>query len=190
MEKEEALVALVKLTNENLGYVPTTPSEFNELSRRIQSKTGRGLSLSSIKRIWGYVSYTAFPTVTTLNTLSQFNDFNDWETFLNFGKPDNGEDSDFMNGSAVKADDLKEGDYLLLEWGSGKGCEIECIGSRRFRVVASSNIKLQPGDEFTLHTLCIGHPVFVSDIERGEERIPAYVGAKKGGLISWRLKEK
>ena len=66
MEKNNALEALVDITNNNLGYVPSTPTEFNELSRLIQQKTGRSLSLSSIKRIWGYVKYEGFPSVTTL----------------------------------------------------------------------------------------------------------------------------
>lgn len=77
MEKNNALEALVDITNNNLGYVPSTPTEFNELSRLIQQKTGRSLSLSSIKRIWGYVKYEGFPSVTTLNILAQYNEFKD-----------------------------------------------------------------------------------------------------------------
>ena len=82
MEKNNALEALVDITNNNLGYVPSTPTEFNELSRLIQQKTGRSLSLSSIKRIWGYVKYEGFPSVTTLNILAQYNEFKDWESFM------------------------------------------------------------------------------------------------------------
>ena len=82
MKKNLALEALVDITNSNLGYIPSTPAEFNELSRMIQQKTGRSISLSSIKRIWGYVRYEGFPSVTTLNTLAMYNEFKDWETFL------------------------------------------------------------------------------------------------------------
>lgn len=81
MEKNIALEALVEITNNNLGFVPSTPTEFNDLSRLIHKKTGRSLSLSSIKRIWGYVRYEGFPSLTTLNTLAQYNGFKDWETF-------------------------------------------------------------------------------------------------------------
>ncbi len=54
----------------------------------------------------------------------------------------------------------------------------------RFRVNGSQNIKLEVGDTFTLHTIIQGLPLYISDIERGDERLPAYIGAKKGGISS------
>lgn len=84
----------------------------------------------------------------------------------------------------MNADSLKCGDMLVLTWGVDKSCEIECISHMRFRVNSSQNIKLLVGDKFTLHTLCIGHPIYVCDIERGDIRVPAYIGAKKGGITS------
>ena len=73
MEKNDALEALVRITNERLGYEPTTPSEFNDLLLRIQKTTGDSLSLSSIKRLWGYVKYNGDFSQTTLNILARFN---------------------------------------------------------------------------------------------------------------------
>ena len=70
------------------------------------------------------------------------------------------------------------------KWGSGKSCEIECVAHMRFRVNNSKSIKLQPGDTFTLHAVCMSHPLYVSDIERGDMCIPAYIGAKRGGVTS------
>ncbi len=189
MEKNLALEALVELTNNNFGYVPSTPAEFNELSRLIQKKTGRPLSVATIKRIWGYVSYKGFPSVTTLNILAKYNEYSDWESFFNKSKSAGLEDSGFMEESMINSDELNPGDRLLLHWGKEKSCELECIGGKRFRVAESANIKLQQEDVLTLHTLCVGHPVYVSDIERGEERIPAYLGAKKGGLVSLTVKK-
>lgn len=184
MEKNIALEALVEITNNNLGYVPASPSEFNELSLMIKKKTGRSLSLSSIKRIWGYVEYKGFPSVTTLNTLAQYNEFKDWESFMvNRAATDN-DDSSFIGKSMINADTLETGDRLLLEWGNGKSCEIECVAYMRFRVNSSKNIKLQPRDIFTLHAVCVSHPIYVSDIERGDMCIPAYIGAKKGGITT------
>ena len=185
MEKNIALETLVEITNHNLGYIPTTPTEFNELSRQIEQKTGRSISLSSIKRIWGYVTYEGFPSLTTLNILAKYNGYKDWNAFLSsktFTRLN--EDSGFFEESVVNPVDLNPGDRLALSWGKDKSCEIECILPMRFRVIKSKNIKLVPGDVFTLHTLCLGHPIYVSDIVRGELRLPAYIGAKKGGLSS------
>lgn len=186
MEKNIALESLVELTNNNLGYVPSTPTEFNALSLLIQKKTGRSISLSSIKRIWGYVRYEGFPSLTTLNNLAQYNGFKDWESFMTTHSARNSEeDSEFIDESIVNTDSLKPGDRLLLKWGDGKACEIECVSSMTFRVVSSHNIKLQPGDVGTIHTLCVGHPIYVSDIRRHDGLlIPAYIGAKRGGITS------
>lgn len=52
----------------------------------------------------------------------------------------------------------------------------------RFRINSSTNIKLIAGDTFTLHTVCVGHPIYVRDIKRGDTHIPAYIGAKHGGI--------
>ncbi|MDE6271045.1 MAG: hypothetical protein K2M12_09370 [Muribaculaceae bacterium] len=184
MEKNLALESLVNITNSNLGYVPSTPSEFSELSRSIQKKTCRTISLSSIKRIWGYVKYEGFPSVTTLNTLAQYNGYKDWEAFLIGNTAKYGEDSGFLDESVVNQSNLNIGDKLLLRWDNEKACEIEYIEDGRFRVNRSQNIKLKEGDTFTLHTLCVGHPIYVSDIQRGDQRFPGYIGAKKGGVTT------
>ena len=57
--------------------------DFEGLSREIQEKTGVVLSISTLKRIFGKVSYESSPSVTTLNTLSQFVGFEDWRSFRN-----------------------------------------------------------------------------------------------------------
>ncbi len=79
------------------------------------------------------------------------------------------------------------GERLALSWDADKSCELECINDMRFRVNKSHNIKLLAGDTLTLHTISIGHPIYVSDIVRGEDRIEGYIGAKKGGLRSFKI---
>lgn len=154
MENYQALEALVSATNKKIGYIPSTPSEFNQLSLMINQETERTLSLSSIKRIWGYVPYDGFPSVTTLNTLAFFNGYRDWNTFLISLSTEEIEDSGFMLDSIVNTESLKPGDRLLIKWGVGKSCEIECLGQMNFKVVSSHNIKLAVGDRLKLHTVC------------------------------------
>lgn len=185
MEKNIALESLILLTNNNLGRVPSTPTEFNELCRLIYKKTGKSISLSSIKRLWGYVKYTGFPSVTTLNTLAQYNGFKDWDTFRvkSSGKYLN-EESSFIKDSVINADLLNIGDRLTLNWSFDKSCEIECIAPARFCIINSNNIKLKAGDTFTLHSVSVGLPLYICDIQRGDIQLPAYIGAKKGGITS------
>ncbi len=57
MDKQQALKSLIQLTNTTLGYIPSTPTEFNTLSRKIQQRTGDSISPSSNPHLWRYVSY-------------------------------------------------------------------------------------------------------------------------------------
>ncbi len=188
MDKHKALKSLIQLTNTNLGCIPSTPTEFNYLSHKIQQRTGQSLSPSSIKRLWGYVVYASFPSLTTLNILSQFNGFTDWKAFTNSLYPnESNDDSGFLVDSLANTGKISAGERLALSWDADKSCELECITDKRFRVKKSHNIKLQEGDMLTLHTISIGHPIYVSDIVRGEEHIEGYIGAKKGGLRRFKI---
>ena len=94
------------------------------------------------------------------------------------------DDSGFIEESVVSVERLHTGDRILLQWGKGKSCEIEYLSNFRFRVNQSKNIKLLVGDTFTINILCLRHPIFISNIERGDRHIPAYIGARKGGITS------
>jgi hypothetical protein len=56
--------------------------DFEKLSEQIVEKTSVSLSVSTLKRIFGKVSYKSEPSMTTLNALSQFLDYEDWRDFL------------------------------------------------------------------------------------------------------------
>ncbi len=55
--------------------------DFEKLSEEIFETTGTSLSISTLKRIFGKVSYHNIPSVFTLNTLARFAGFEDWNAF-------------------------------------------------------------------------------------------------------------
>lgn len=185
MDKKKALESILQITNCTLGYVPSTPAEFNKLSYAISQKTQQQISSSSIKRLWGYVKYDGYPSRSTLNTLARFNGFKDWNSFMSeISNDDSGESSAFHEDSLVNAASLNIGDKLVIKWDSNKGCTLEYISYLRFKVIRARNIKLQAGDTATIHSVCIGLPIFVSNIQRGTSILPLYIGAKKVGVTS------
>lgn len=188
MSKERSLQALLLTTNLNIGYTPKTPTDFNALSISIKKKTGQTISLSSLKRLWGYVDYECFPSPNTLNILARFNDFDDWEAFLmSHENVNTGESSEYLSDSVVDAESLNPGDRLIINWEQEKSCELSYLGDHRFRVNYSNNIKLTPEDTFTMHSVCVGLPFFAADIHRGGDKIPGYVGAKSNGVSTIQL---
>ncbi len=60
--------------------------DFEKLSDEIFDATGISLSISTLKRLFGKVTYNNLPTVNTLNTLARFVGFEDWNAFKRRGE--------------------------------------------------------------------------------------------------------
>ncbi len=60
-----------------------TTKDFKHLSEKIQKDTKVTLSVATLKRIWGKISYSSKPTITTLDALAQFIGFENWRSFEN-----------------------------------------------------------------------------------------------------------
>ena len=58
-----------------------TSYDFDKLNTAIFDATGVSLSISTLKRLFGKVSYPNLPSVHTLNTLARFAGFEDWNDF-------------------------------------------------------------------------------------------------------------
>lgn len=189
MEKNVALNNLINLTNKTIGFTPRTPTDFNILNLLIKKKQESTISVSSLKRIWGYVNYNSFPSPNTLNLLSRFNGYTDWNSFLKENDIITENDfSEYLSNSLVYSDSLKVGDTLIVEWYKDKGCTLEYLGDHRFEVKDVRNIKLENGDQFTMHSLCVGLPFCASEIIRGSYRIPGYIGARNNGIMAINFK--
>lgn len=55
-----------------------TSQDFERLSELMFQKTKIKLSISTLKRIWGKVTYTNLPSVSTLNALAIYNGYGSW----------------------------------------------------------------------------------------------------------------
>ena len=58
-----------------------TTQEFEDLSLRIQEQTGRAISATTLKRIWGRVAYHSSPSRHSLDTLALFLGHPSWRDF-------------------------------------------------------------------------------------------------------------
>ena len=81
---EEKQQELRRLVEQVMGMLIQTPSDFELLMSQIYQKTGQRLSMSTIKRFWGYVDKENADyrvRVTTLDILSEFCGYQNWATF-------------------------------------------------------------------------------------------------------------
>ncbi|QEH41210.1 hypothetical protein [Chitinophaga sp. XS-30] len=68
-----------------------TNYDFEKLSELIADKTNVQLSVSTLKRVWGKVTYKNAPSLTTLNTLAQFLGWTDWRAYTAPPRPSAGQ---------------------------------------------------------------------------------------------------
>lgn len=81
---EQAFCHCRKLIEVKLGWGESkgwTNADFETLSEKILTETGVSLSTSTLKRLWGKVSYKSVPQVATLNALSCFIGYESYREF-------------------------------------------------------------------------------------------------------------
>ena len=85
MPSDEALLSdCLESIERQLGWGPAerwTNRDFEELSDRIAATTEVNLSVTTLKRVWGRVSYASQPSTTTLDTLAQYAGYAHWRDY-------------------------------------------------------------------------------------------------------------
>lgn len=168
-----------------LGKSLTSPANFDELNLRIKKATGRNVSVSTLKRIWGYVNYPHKPSNEILSILSAYAGYRDWHHFCNSESTTHS--SDFLGKDIVKSTDLQEGVRLSIQWKPDRMCILEYQGRSEFKVIESQNSKLIEGDVFSCGVIAKGEPMICHDVRRGGELLAeGYVAGKTDGITSLR----
>lgn len=82
--ENEQLNACLKLIEAKLNWGPCdkwATKDFQTLGDKIFQETNVALSVATLKRVWGIVTYQNRPTITTLDTLARFIGFANWRAF-------------------------------------------------------------------------------------------------------------
>lgn len=169
-----------------LGKTMVSPANFDELSLHIKKSTGKNVSVSTLKRIWGYVNYPHKPSNEILSILSCYVGYRDWHDFSNADPSI--ESSDFIGKDIVKSSDLSTGNRIQLGWKPDRFCILEYLGNAEFKVTEARNSKLKEGDVFSCNVLAKGEPLICHEVRRGAELLAeGYVAGKTDGIISLQI---
>lgn len=163
-----------------------SPTDFNSLSLAIRKATGRNVSVSTLKRIWGYVDYPHRPSREILSILSAYVGYRDWNDFIKAG-PLTGS-SDFIGADIIKSSSLIRGTRLQIRWKPDRFCILEYQGKSEFKVIEAENSKLIGGDIFTCNIIAQGEPLICKDVRRnGCLLAEGYIAGKTDGINSLQL---
>ena len=181
------IIVLRKDIEQRMGQSLQTPYDYQLLIQHIWNERHMVLSLSTIKRLWGYIDSSAHPRLSTLNTLSQFLGYTDWNAYLAALELRSEIESDLFKGEGVCSADLSINDLLQVSWLPNRQCTFRYLGNNRFEVIESIHAKLQLGDTFEAVAFIIGKPMYLNHLQRQDGTITTYVAGKKHGITSVQL---
>ena len=169
---------------QHVGQQLQSPADFQLLIQQIWEKNHAVLSLSTIKRLWGYVESIGVPRLSTLNTLAKFLDFADWNAYLVALEQRGGTESAMFTGEGIQTANLQAGDRIAVSWQPNRQCSFRYLGDNQFVVEDSKNAKLQRGTIFSAARFMIGQPMYLDNILLADGTHTSYVAGKRNGLTS------
>ena len=184
MQHAPEIHCLCRDLEQRIGQKLQSPADFQLLIQHIWEKQHAVLSLSTIKRLWGYVESNGAPRLSTLNTLAQFLDFADWHTYLVELEQRGGIESAMCMDEGIQTTDLQVGDLIAVAWQPNRQCIFRYLGDNQFIVVESKNAKLQQGTTFSAARFMIGQPMYLDNILLADGTRTSYVAGKRHGLTS------
>ena len=169
---------------QRVGQQLQSPADFQLLIQQIWEKNHAVLSLSTVKRLWGYVESNGAPRLSTLNTLARFLNFTDWHAYLVSLEQRGGIESAMFTGEGIQTSELKKGDLIAVTWQPNRQCSFRYLGDNQFVVEESKNAKLQRGTTFSTARFMISQPMYLDNILLTDGTRTSYVAGKRNGLTS------
>ena len=180
-KKQEELKHLTELV---LGISLKTPKDFELLQQQILQKTGQQLSLSTLKRFWGYVDKENVDykvRVTTLDILAVFVGFQNWVSFCQTNLEE-GDESGNLAYRNLYLKELSVGSHVIIRWMPDRIVTMRYEGDDLLTVVESIGSKLRPGDTCHCQHIVENTPLTLFSLVRDGELIGNYICGKEHGV--------
>lgn len=189
METNKEHINLLKTMVENkLNRKPISPSDFEISASSIFEHTKEYISPKTLMRLWGYVNEPTVPRSTTLNILARYLNHRDFNSFIEYLKNDDEEESKFIASDFIRSEKLDKYAKIELRWNPNRRCVIIHIGNSQFEIIDSENSKLKVGDKFKCSNFVQNEPLYIFDLETANnQQIDNYVIGCKSGLSSVKL---
>jgi len=158
------------------------PSDFEFLAGVVWERIRENISPTTLKRLWGYVDGGDKTRNSTLNILSKFVGYNDWDGFLAILQEKNEVQSNLIVTDKIESKSLNIGNKLEITWQPNRHCIVEYLGDNHFQVVSSEHSKLKAFDTFDCYFFLNGHPLYIDNLEQGNDSSVSFVAGTKGGI--------
>lgn len=164
-----------------------TYTDFNYLSLQMKDKIKDAPSVSTLKRMWNYVSDNSSRSRTTLNTLARFLDFRDWSDYVEHLIRDQRVESGFLDSRTIVSSSLCPGDIIELGWNPDRQIRLVYRGESWFEVTKSENATLRAGMTVNIGVFSKGLPLACIEVRDRGENLGTYIAGSRNGLTFLRL---
>lgn len=176
----EVQILLDNIQNfEKLSFL--TPKSFENLSTEIFKKTKHHISVSTLKRLWGYVNRRNKVRISTLDILSQyigFLNFNDFQKQL----LNQNENSGFLEQNQISCSNLNKGDEVEIGWQPDRVCKLIYDGRNTFIVKSAHNTFLTTNHILKTPIFVLNKPLYLEIVSSENENQKTYIVGKETGL--------
>lgn len=171
---------LIDMLSRKAGCDVTTAQGAHALCNDILAVTGEPVSLNTIKRLTGIISYEKTHRDGTKAVIARYLGFADWSMLQSF--LDN-KISDFnTNSGFLEMSSLPDGQEVEIEWLPDRKIMIRHLEGCQFEVVSNCNSKLLPGDILNMSQIAVGFPLIVSEVIRDGRSLGNYTAAVTDGI--------
>lgn len=183
--KKEKIQLLLLAIERAVDYKICTTRGFERLSQMIMHRTRENISVSTLKRIWGYVKGYDDVRMSTLDVLSKFLGYEDYEHFSDQIKSEaDVKASNFFFGECIYVDEIYAGQRFRLTWAPDRLCDIRYEGDFRFVVTDSVKTRLVAGTTFCCHVFEVGQPLYINRVvfPSAPQHEFNYIAGSNGGV--------
>ncbi len=167
---------------ERFGYSPVTTEDFADLSDSIMQVTKERLSVSTLKRVFGRVSFSQAHRRTTLTIMCRYIGFSDWTELSDVLRNSMNCESDFKPINAISLDNIEPDSELKIKWLPDRHIIVRNLGDKQFEVLEACNTKLNTGDIIEIALLAPNEPMFISKIIRNDKYFTGYLAGQLHGV--------
>lgn len=181
MKTNNHIENLHNLMEKVFGGVLLTPNDYETLSQSIMQKTGNRISVSTLKRCFGYVE-GGKTRKSTLDILCQYVGYKDWDSFVNTETIKTIESNPLM-AKSIRASDIKKDECITVMWEPNRKCVFRCLGNEHFVVEESLNSKLSVGDTFECGFFINEEPLYLENLTMNGKSGLTYVCGRINGIL-------
>ena len=182
MDRKQNVLLLRNLIEKSMDKKMETAGDFLDLFIAIEDRLNETLSLSTLKRIWGYIDGYDTVRFHTLSILARFVGYSDWDDFVNCNNENLNEQSEEILQKCIHSRNLKVGEKVYFTWNPDRECISEFLGNDTYKILDCRNTKLQKNSTFLCSFFVEGQSLYLDDLTVDGQVFAMFVAGKNGGL--------